>query len=41
MEDAAKRDAVMADILRYNEEALAATCAVFCWLRGLGRMPVA
>lgn len=31
------RAAVVADILKYNEEDLAATWAVFCWLRELGR----
>ena len=35
MEDVAQRDSVMTDILRYNEEDLAATWAVFCWLRSL------
>jgi len=35
IQDAAGRDALMADILRYNEEDLAATWAVFCWLRDL------
>ncbi|TVR84796.1 MAG: TM0106 family RecB-like putative nuclease [Rhodospirillales bacterium] len=35
MEDESGRDAVLAEILRYNEEDLAATWAVFCWLRDL------
>jgi len=34
--DEAERDARMAEILRYNEEDLAATWAVFEWLRGKG-----
>lgn len=33
-DDEAKRNALMADILKYNEEDLAATWAVFEWLRG-------
>jgi predicted RecB family nuclease len=32
--DEAERDARMAEILKYNEEDLAATWAVFEWLRG-------
>jgi predicted RecB family nuclease len=32
--DEAERNARMAEILRYNEEDLAATWAVFEWLRG-------
>jgi uncharacterized protein len=35
-EDEAERNARMAEILRYNEEDLAATWAVFEWLRGKG-----
>ena len=32
--DEAERNALMAEILKYNEEDLAATWAVFEWLRG-------
>jgi predicted RecB family nuclease len=32
-DDEAKRDSLMAEILKYNEEDLAATWAVFEWLR--------
>lgn len=35
-EDEAVRNEVMADILKYNEEDLAATWAVFCWVKNLG-----
>jgi len=37
MEDEAEREAVLSEILKYNEEDLAATWAVFTWLRDLGR----
>lgn len=36
MEDEAERQKVMTDILKYNEEDLAATWAVFFWLRTYG-----
>jgi len=36
-EDDNVRQKVMADILKYNEEDLAATWAVLCWLRQFGR----
>lgn len=36
MEDEAERQKVMTDILKYNEEDLAATWAVFSWLRTYG-----
>jgi predicted RecB family nuclease len=36
-EDEKLRQTVMADILKYNEEDLAATWAVLCWLQGFGR----
>ena len=32
--DAVERDALMNEILKYNEDDLAATWAVFEWLRG-------
>ena len=35
LEDEAERQKVMAEILKYNEEDLAATWAVLCWLRDL------
>jgi predicted RecB family nuclease len=35
-EDQVERNARMAEILKYNEEDLAATWAVFEWLRGKG-----
>ncbi len=35
MKPGAERDAIMAEILKYNEEDLAATWAVLEWLRGL------
>ena len=35
MKPGAKRDAIVAEILKYNEEDLAATWAVLDWLRGL------
>jgi predicted RecB family nuclease len=35
-EDEAERNARMAEILKYNEEDLTATWAVFEWLRGKG-----
>lgn len=35
-EDANVRDQVLAEILKYNEEDLAATWAVLCWLREFG-----
>ena len=37
MQDEAKRDAVMGEILTYNEEDLKATWAVLKWLRKLGK----
>lgn len=37
MQDAKARDAVLAEILKYNEEDLAATWAVLRWLRDYGR----
>jgi len=38
MQDAVKRDAVMAEILLYNEEDLKATWSVLVWLRSLGKV---
>ena len=35
-EDEGERNARMVEILKYNEEDLAATWAVFAWLRGKG-----
>jgi len=35
MKDEDLRNELIADILKYNEEDLAATWAVFCWLREL------
>ena len=35
-ENEPERNALMSEILRYNEEDLAATWAVFGWLRGVG-----
>ena len=39
-DDKTKRDALMAQILTYNEEDLAATWAVFEWLRSRKPVPV-
>jgi predicted RecB family nuclease len=35
-EDEATRQKLMNDILKYNEEDLAATWAVLCWLKSFG-----
>jgi predicted RecB family nuclease len=37
MKDREGRDKVVAEILKYNEEDLAATWAVFCWVRDYGQ----
>ena len=36
MQDAKVREQPVAEILKYNEEDLAATWAVLCWLRDYG-----